>query len=559
MGIYPFNPTEECRDFRHLLARSAKLYPSHTAFCEKRGRETVSVSYAEFWQQTQALGTAFLEAGFAGCRVGLVGENSIDWIRAYFALTCIGSVVVPLDKDLSEEEMTGLLKNVQAAAVIHSETFEEEAAEAAQALGISAIRMHARRRENHLRALMEKGAALLEHGDSRFDKVTLRPEDLSVILFTSGTTGTSKGVMLSVRNQLVNTRAACDSMLFTAEDTLLSVLPLHHAYEQVCSIFGPVYYGCRIAFCPGIKNIPGCLAEFGPTIMILVPLYLETFAKRIADGAKKQHKERSLRFAMALGRGLKKIGIDVRKKLCRQPREALGGRLKLIVSGSAPLDPQLIRFYAGLGVQVLEGYGISECAPLVSTNRQKDWKAGTVGRPASWAQVCTDEDGQILVKGDCVMLGYWQDEAATKAAIDEDGWFATGDLGGLDKQGYLCIRGRSKDIIVLKNGKNIMPQEIERRLLRESIVAETVVVGTSAGKNGIDSLHAVIYPDPQQTAGMEEEEIRALVSRAVEAANRGVIYYKQVQSFSLRREEFEKTTTRKIKRHLVREETCWKK
>jgi long-chain acyl-CoA synthetase len=554
MKKYPLNATEHIPDLKELTDRSIRLYGHKTAFYKMTGRDSYEpVSYGEFGEELAALANSLLAFGWEGQRIALLGENSYEWLLSYFAIVNSNMTVVPLDKDLSKEELTDQMRRSKAAAVFYSATYDEEASFAAETLDIENTVSWGRAKSSarhSLGSLLQQGAALVAAGGDKYSGIQIDRERPCSILFTSGTTGVSKGVMLCHRNLAANTVSACELVLFTSEDTLLSILPIQHAYEDMCGIFGPIYYGAAIAFCGGVKQLPACLKLFKPTVMVLVPLYIETFHKRIWETAKKNRKAAKLRFGILLCNILYKLGIDLRDKLLEEVRGFFGGRLRIVISGGAYLNPNYVKAFRGLGVTILQGYGITECSPIISANRNKSHKDASVGWLAPGCEVRFDKDGQIYVRGENVMLGYLDDEEATEKAFDGD-WFITGDLGYRDKDGFLYVTGRCKNLIVLKNGKNIMPDEIENRLTSRPLIAEAMVVEAPGDDNGADSLMALVYPNPEMAAEMDGESLYRAVEQEIHLVNQSLVYYKKVHQFRLRQEPFPKTTTRKIKRYQV--------
>jgi long-chain acyl-CoA synthetase len=392
------------------------------------------------------------------------------------------------------------------------------------------------------------GNEIISGGRDLYSGTEVDRERVCSILFTSGTTGASKGVMLTHKSLAADIVAACKNILYKEEDTLLSVLPIHHSYEDVGGIFSPILRGCTIAFCPSVKQLPACLSVFRPTIMVLVPLYLDTFHKRIWDTAKKQGKERKLKIGVKLGNLLAAAGIDIKEKLLHDVHAFFGGRLKLVVCGGAPLDAALVKQFRDLGIKVLQGYGTTECSPIIAANRNESHKDASVGPVLACCSVRIDDNGQILVKGENVMAGYLDDEEAT-AAVFDDGWYKTGDLGFLDNDGFLYVTGRCKDLIVLQNGKNILPEEIEELLCKSPLIAEAMVKEAPG-----DIIMAIIYPDPEASKGMDNDALGKAVQDEIDKANQKLIYYKKIRKFELRDREFPKTSTKKIIRYKVAEE-----
>ncbi len=552
MKNYPLNPTEIVRDLKELTDRSARLYADKEAFLSMTGKTGYkSVTYRRFGEELSALANALLSRGLAGKRIALVGENSYPWLLSYFAVVNTNSTVVPMDKELTEDELKALVQRSGASVLFFSPAYAEEAqyikTSVPDLIMISLGKKGGARLS--VDELLAEGFALLERGEDRYSGIGIDRERTCSILFTSGTTGLSKGVMLCHRNLAANTVSAGELVYATSSDVLVSVLPINHAYEDMCGIFCPMHYGCSIAFCPGVKNLPDYLQMFRPTVMALVPLYVETFHRRIWEKARKSGKENKLKLGIALGNIAAAFGIDIRDKLLREVREAFGGRLKYVICGGAYLNPGLAKAYREFGVTILNGYGATECSPIISASRNFSHKDKSVGWVAPCCEVRFDENGQILVRGQNVMNGYLDDEAGT-AEVFEGEWYKTGDLGYRDKQGFLYVTGRIKDMIVLKNGKNVMPEEIEYLLQQSPLIAEVMVKEAPGDANGSDRLMAIIYPDPDKKAELGNGLHQALQDE-IDGANKSLASFKQIHLFALRDTEFPKTTTRKIKRYQV--------
>lgn len=552
---YPLNVTDDIRDLKQLADRSVRLYPDHVAFAAMKDRtNSESITYAQFGRELCALGNALIDAGWSGKRIALVGENSYFWVLSYLATVTCGAIIVPLDKELPGEQMAELISRAGASVFIHSHDYQVEAALAAEVNQdlVTVCMKDGGASEMTLPGLIARGQEILQSGDDRYSGIEIKEDTLSTILFTSGTTGKSKGVMLSHYNIVSNVLSAAQLVLFTDTDVLLSVLPINHSFEATCGILGPLYCGSCIAFCGELKKLPNCLKLFRPTVMALVPLYVETFVSRIWDSAKKQGKETKLKAGVAIGNILGAVGIDVKEKLLAEVRAFFGGRLKLAVCGGAYLNPELVGAFKDFGITLVQGYGITECAPMVSTNRNRSIKADSVGWIAPCNEVSFDKDGQLLVRGDNVMIGYLDDPEGTKEAFDGE-WFKTGDLAFLGRDGFLYLNGRCKNLIVLKNGKNIMPDEIEYMLKKSQYVAEAMVKETGSDAGGATGIMAIIYPDPATTSGMQSHLVSAAIQKDIDAMNARLAAYKRVQHFVLRSSAFPKTSTRKIQRYKVGE------
>ena len=548
---YPLYVTEHIRDLKELTDRSIRLYEKKEAFKTLTDNsECDSVTYAQFGDDLRALSNALIGLGLSGTRIALIGENSYQWVLSYFAIVNSNITVVPLDKELGKDDILFFIKRSGAGTFIFSDTYKEEAAFVSESmpelLTVSFTDKGAGKKT--LGELKRLGREMMSGGRDLYSDTEIDRERACSILFTSGTTGASKGVMLTHRSIASNIVAACQNILYKEEDTLLSVLPINHSYEDVGGIFSPILRGCTIAFCSGVKQLHACFAAFRPTIMVLVPLYLDTFYKRIWESVKKQGKEGKLKTGIALGNALSAVGIDIKQKLFHEIHESFGGRLKLIVCGGAHLDPALVKGFRDFGIKVLQGYGTTECSPIIAANRNESHKDKSVGPVLSCCSVRISEEGQILVKGENVMAGYLDDEEATSEAFD-NGWYKTGDLGYLDGDGFLYVTGRCKDLIVLQNGKNVMPEEIEELLCKSPVIAEAMVKEAPG-----DMLMALIYPDPEARKGMDKDALYKAVQEEIDKANQKLIYYKKVRKFELRDREFPKTSTKKIIRYKVAEE-----
>lgn len=553
---YPYNKTEKILDLKVLTDTCVRNYNGKPAFKIRLSKtEVKSITYNDFGRQLCALANTLIDKGFQGKRIALIGENSYPWVLTYLSVVNINATIVPLDKELTAEEICELVKRAGACALFHSPAFYDEAVYAVQHIPeLYTVSLKEKgSADDTLEEMIQQGEAMVAQGSDRYSNIEIDRERACSILFTSGTTGKSKGVMLSHTNLGSNIVSACELVKYTPNDVFLSILPIHHTYENMAGIVCPLNFGSTIAFCESVKLLPECLALFRPTIMVLVPLYLETFYNRIWESARKQGKESKLKLGVRIGNLLSLIGIDVRDKLLHDVRKFFGGRLGLIISGGAYLNPMLVHGFKGFGITVVQGYGITECSPIISVNRNKCLKAKSVGWIMSCNDVKIDDDGQILVKGDNVMIGYLDDDQGTIDAFDGD-WYKTGDLGYMDKDGFLYVTGRCKNLIVLKNGKNIMPDEIESLLQQSPLIAEAMVKESRADANGSESVMAIIYPDPAVTKDMNTKELCQAVQAEVDAVNQKLVLYKRVQHFVLRSTEFPKTTTKKIQRYKVAKE-----
>lgn len=546
-----------------MLCEVIREHGSKTAFMWfDRSRTLHNMSYRELYDSILYESAGLAELGFIGKRVAIVGETSPEWVASYIAVIASGNVAIPLDRELDFNELLGFLEFAEADAVIYSDSFNDrfapvigklptvkrfipmspgEGADSGSLLALSSLK--------------EKGKAV--SGNYTFP---ITDQDrMTEMLFTSGTTGTSKCVMLSERNILSSVNGAALSVEFFPDDTIVSTLPLHHTYELCCMLAG-LGYGMNIGINDSLKHLIKNYKEFKPTGLVLVPLIVNTFYKRIWDEAKKTGKDKKLTLALTASEMLRAVGIDARRKLFAEILDNFGGRISKVVCGGAAMNPSIAECLEELGIEVSEGYGITECSPLISVNPYYAPKRGSVGPAVSCCRVRIDaerindagfEEGEIQVRGDNVMLGYYKNPEATAEAFTFDGWFRTGDIGYMDKDGYIFITGRKKFVIVLENGKNVFPEEIEDKLTELPRVTECVVIGRKKGESVI--LTAIIYPDLTKfSADATDEEILEGLHADIADMNRKLVAYKQIKSIELRRTEFEKTTSRKIKRHLIK-------
>lgn len=541
------------------------------------------MTYREMFDIIVRQAAAFDALGWRGRHIAVVGETSPYWVATYVAAVASGNVAVPLDRELDVEQLEGFLSFAEVDAIVYSGAFNEKFRHAIETHPTVTLFVPLEpgdevydldptsgRRVVPYAELLEKGSAHLGAPldrplpDSITPDVLPEPRELermAVMLFTSGTTGTSKCVMLSEKNVVSAVNSACETVEFFPEDTIVSTLPIHHTYE-LCCMLAAMNYGMRIAINDSLKRVMRNFSYFRPTGLVLVPLFVNTMHKKIWDEARKKKKDKMLRAALGASGKLRHVGIDLRGVLFSDISGAFGGRLRKIVCGGAPLNREIAEQMEQFGIMITEGYGITECSPLIAVNPYYAPKLGSVGPAVPSCEVKIDvervndagyEEGEILVRGDNVMLGYYKRPEDTAAVFTSDGYFRTGDEGYMDEDGYIFITGRKKSVIVLENGKNVFPEEIEEYLARLDCVGESVVVGRQ--KEGSDAviLTAVIYPEPSVfPAGSDMDAVAATVREQVNALNRTLVSYKQIRAVEIRRTEFEKTTSRKIKRHLVK-------
>ena len=557
---------ERVADVRDLC-RVLQKHGSKVAFSYfGEGRKLQDITYREFYRMILRLSAGLTTMGFAKKRIAIVGETSVEWIASYLSILAVGGVVIPLDRELEIEVIEGFMEKVDAEAIIYSGSFNGKFAKAMESHSTLKHFIPMKPNDREL-ALSDKVIPLkdiIEHGyPIASNGYTLPPvekrEDVAEFLFTSGTTGTSKCVMLSQKNIFSVVSSACETVDFNADDVLVSLLPIHHTYVLACTL-AALDYGVHICINDSLTRVLKNLQLFKPTGLILVPLYIYTFYKKIWSEAKKTGKDKALKLGIGASRALLATGVDKRRKIFADVHNSFGGRLEKIVCGGAALNPRMIEFFESIGISIYEGFGITECSPLVAVTPYYARKFGSVGPAVPCCQIRIDKmsvnekgypEGEIQVKGDNVMLGYYKNAKATASVFTADGWFRTGDMGYLDEDDYCYITGRLKTVIVLENGKNIFPEEIEEYLGDIETIAECVVVGRQSGSEV--NLVAIVYPDSSKfPVTATREDMYNEIQKQINELNKTLPTYKHIKGVELRDIEFEKTTSRKIKRHLVK-------
>ena len=567
----------EVKNIYDLYKRGAELYGAHPLYRFNREKEDmVTVNYDEYLTFLQKMTLAMTELGVKDQKVVVMGETSVQWVATYVSTVTAGGVIVPLDTGILEDEMINFINLSEAKVVVYSSTFEKLFTE--RGAELKTVEMFIKTDKSTFTlttdAPYEAGRYcdfnnILALGEYLYSNLgeegfVLPEQDIykmSILLFTSGTTGTSKGVMLSQRN-ICAVMEGIEPMLnvLTKDDSVMSVLPIHHTYEMSAGILAPMIYGMTINISDGIKYVSKNMKQFKPTTMALVPLFVATLYKTIMKNVKKQGKEKTLKTGITISNFLMKLHVDIRKKLFAQVLDALGGRLKYFVVGGAALNPDLVDAFKSLGIHISQGYGITECAPLISVISLTDYNPASCGKAMPGMQVMIDKEnpddltGEIVVKGDNVMLGYYNAPELTAEAIS-NGWFRTGDYGYVDKKGYIYITGRKKNIIIASNGKNVFPEEIEEYIGEIPLVEEVVVVGREGATKGDVQIVAVVVPNQEEcaAAGLDNENaIYSVLYEKINEINKKLAAYKHINKLELRSEPFEKTAAKKIKRFLVK-------
>ena len=558
-------------DLKHMLNTSVELYADNVAFRQRFVKDEPfrEITYREALDTVNGLGTALIAHGLKGKRISVIGENCYQWATSYLAAVCGTGVVVPLDKELSAQELKQLVIEADVAAVLFTKKYEEmfkdmmASGDTKLELLVNLNGSAGDEAEGILswEGLVEEGKKLVEGGDRSFIDAEIYADEMSVLLFTSGTTGIAKGVMLSHRNICEDLMSAPTILNVNTWDIFFSVLPVHHTYECTCGFLMPLYKGASIAYCEGLKYIVKNLAEVRPTMLLAVPLIFENLYNNIMKNVRKQGKEGLVRKVLAVNKVTKKIGLDLNKLLLKDILKVFGGRMRVLISGGAAIDPAILQFFNDLGFIAVQGYGLTECAPMAALNpdQHKNMRNSSVGHLLPGMEVKIEDKnedgiGEICVKGPNVMMGYYNMPEET-AKVIRDGWFHTGDLGYVDDKDFIYITGRKKNVIITANGKNVFPEELEYYLGRSNLVSESMVWAQEdeAGQDTV--IVATIKPDMEEVeavigkeAASDTAQVEKFLWAEVDKINEDLPFFKKIKKVTVRREEFEKTTGKKIKR-----------
>ncbi|NLB24499.1 MAG: long-chain fatty acid--CoA ligase [Clostridiales bacterium] len=569
--MYRYKDSRPVMDIKHMIESSVELYGKRPAFHVKRVPlgEYEPVTYEQMLLDMNGLGTALITGGLKGKRIGVIGENSYMWAITYLAVVGGTGVVVPLDKELPEKDLKGIVKEAELSCVAFDKKFEklfkEVKADPENELEVL-IGLEAGESNEEVfswKDFVEKGKKAVAEGNRDFIDAQINSQEMSILLFTSGTTGTSKAVMLSHENICVDLMSLPTLLVVHPEDIFFSMLPVHHTYECTAGFLMPLYKGASIAYCEGLKYIVKNLSEAKPTMFLTVPLVIENMHKKIWQNARKSGKADTLRKMMNLNRKLKKVGINISGIYNKQIMALFGGRLRMLISGGAAILPSILDDVNDWGVTALQGYGLTECAPMCALNPDKNAKSDSLGYiPPGMEFKVYEADpetgiGELCVKGGNVMLGYYNNPEAT-AQVIRDGWFNTGDLGYVDKEGYIYLTGRKKNVIITANGKNIYPEELEFMLSEIPLISESMVWGFN--EQGHDtSIVATVRVDEEElselTGGktlsdITDKEILEMLWKEVDVRNEELPVWKKVKKLIIKRDEFDKTTGKKIKRYV---------
>ncbi|MDO4834681.1 MAG: AMP-binding protein [Bacillota bacterium] len=562
-------PIVKCResrpitDVKELLESSAELFGDNICYLQKwnpKG-EFEEITYKEVLADVQGYGTWFMDKGLDGKRVAVIGPNCYQWCSTYLAVCGFGCIV-PLDKELGAEELKNQIRRSEASAVVfdkrHLEVFRQMLADGDTPLEVL-VNMDAEEDADGVYAwkrAVEEGKKLVSEGHREYIEHEVDNEAMSILIFTSGTTGKPKGVMLSQKNVCAELMIAPTIFELRADDRFMSFLPLHHTYECTCCFLMAIYKGSSVGFCQGLKYITKNLKELRPTIMLAVPALYEKLYHTIWKNVRKQGKEKVLKNVIKVNRITKKLGIDLGNKFFGEIRDIFGGRMKTLICGGAKIDPDILDGLRNFGFNALQGYGLTEAAPMGAFNPQDEPNSSSIGVPFPGQQIKVINEneegiGEICITGPNIMLGYFKDPEATAKVIDSEGWFHTGDLGYIDDEGYAYLTGRAKNVIITKNGKNVYPEELEYLLGLVPFVSESFVFEDTKAAGGDTLIVASVMTDAEEleeVLGEEytEDDVMQLLWQAVDRINADAPAYRMIKKVIHRKKEFVHNTSSKL-------------
>ena len=550
-------------DLKEMLQKSGEAYGDRPAYIFKTEEEGKfrEITHKEFRNDINNLGTALIDLGLKNKRIAVISENRYEWCVAYLAIVTGTGIVVPLDRALPDNEIENLILRSEVEAIFYSNKYSEVMNRLKEQGNTNIkyfISMDLEQEQNGIYAekqLIDQGKKLIEQGNRDFLDAKINAEEMSIMLFTSGTTAMSKAVMLSHKNICSNLIDIASVIKIDEYDRFLSFLPLHHTFECTVGFLYPVSKGGAIAFCEGIRHIADNIKEFRITAMISVPVLFENMYKKVMKGIEKKGKLETVKKGIKISQFLLKFGIDIRRKLFKEIHDNLGGKVRLFVAGGAALDPEAEKGFNALGFTMYQGYGLTESSPVIAAEDDKYQRLGSIGKafPSLDVKIAEPNEegvGELLAKGPTIMLGYYDNEEATKETI-EDGWLHTGDLAKIDKDGYIFICGRKKFVIVLKNGKNIYPEELETLINKIEGVKESFVYGRPEDDGDYKICAKIVY-DKELIEELyhekEEEKIKEIIWQEVKKVNKTMPAYKYIRDIIVTDQDLIKTTTQKIKR-----------
>ena len=555
----------EYTDIKDMLRKTGEVLgdaPAYKLKTDVPGEYRI-VTHKEFRQDIDYLGTMLIKLGLKDKKIAVISENRYEWCIAYLAACCGTGIVVPLDKSLPENEINSLIERSGVEAIFYSKKYDEIMNKIREKHLYDLkyyISMDLQKHENGIyseKQLVNKGKELIENGDRSFIDTKIDAEKMGIMLFTSGTTAMSKAVMLSHKNIATNLMDITSIIKLTTDDVILSFLPLHHTFECTVGFLYPISTGCLIVFCDGIRHIAENVKQHHVTAMVSVPILFENMYKKVIKGLKKQGKYEKVQKGLKISNVLLKLHIDKRRKIFKDLLDVFGGDVRLFVNGGAGLDPETEKGFNDFGIRTVQGYGLTETSPVLAAGNDKYARVGSVGKVLPSVEIKIDNPneqgiGEIIARGPSIMLGYYENEEATKECLI-DGWFHTGDLGYFDKDGYLFITGRQKNVIVLKNGKNIYPEELENLVNHIEGVSESFVYGKPDDDGDNTICVKVVYNKEiiKELYGVDkEEDIYEIIQKEIKKINKTMPAYKYIREITITEEALVKTTTQKVKRHV---------
>lgn len=550
-----YNVVEKFYTIKEMMELAVEQAGDHNAFMYRQKDKIIEVTYKEFQEDTFHLGTALANKNLHTSHIAVIGDNSYNWLTVYLTVLKTNGVIVPIDKELPEKDIIEVLKHSDSKVLFYAGKYEKYIEKIKQEIPEIEyfIGFEREKTEGNIlsyKEFKEMGKKLYDEGNTKYTEIETVPEELRMLVYTSGTTGKSKGVMLTEKNLVSSVYYGLQ--VSTVYTRCLSVLPYHHTYEAVAGILVALHKHVTICINDNLKNVLKNLQTFKPDYIYVVPAFAELFYKKIWATAKKEHKAAGLKILIVLSNFLRKLGIDKRKTLFKSVHNAFGGNLRKIVAGGAPIRAELGVFFDSIGIDLINGYGITECSPLVSANMDDFNDPKTVGMPllccsVKLEDVTEDGEGEICVKGDIVMKGYYKNEKLTNEVLKK-GWFHTGDYGKINKFGQLLITGRKKNLIVLDNGKNVFPEEIENYIMGIEYVQEVVVRGVKNERGEEVALLAEVFLNKDKLAELKisDEEKEERLKKDIQNVCRELPVYKKISKVEIRDKEFNKTTTNKI-------------
>ena len=547
---------EKAKTLKELAVNGAKNFSDDLAFIIKHKNNSKityeNITYTKFLNHINSFGTGLLKKGFTGKRVALIGTNSYEWMLTYFTVQSGIGILIPLDKGLPDSEIEYSLQKSKADVIVFSEEYLDRIMELKETTNLTKFICMQKNNKNipTIQDFINIGTRELKKGNTLFSSLEIDPNELSLILFTSGTTSLAKAVMLTQRNILVSVNGVTEILDVTPKDVGIALLPFHHTFGAL-SVMYLFAGGACTTFCDGLRYIGDNLKEYHVTTFICVPLILESMYKKIMLQIEKTNKTKKVNFALALSKFLLFFKIDIRRKLFKEIIDSIGG-LRMAISGASALDPRVQKGLNDFGIRASQGYGLTETAPVLTAPKNDMDKIGSCGTPIPEVEVKIANPnengiGEIIARGPNVMLGYYENEEATNEVI-KDGWFYTGDLGYKDDDNFFYITGRKKNVIVLKNGKNIYPEELEVLINKLPYVNECIVFGYPKDDDLIVSTK-IVYDAKQIGNNLDEKEIKNKIWEDIKKLNNTLPTYKYIKNLFISEEPMIKTTTSKIKRN----------